>query len=157
MSSLVLVVPPNRIPEALEVAERIEPRPELAAVVAGGRTRQESVRLGLEGLPAWAERVACHDAARPFASPELFARVLNALSEVAQGAVSVVPSPDTVKRIRDGVVAETIPRAEVGLAQTPQAFVVEALREAHAKAVRTGLEATDDAMLLEAAGYRVVA
>jgi 2-C-methyl-D-erythritol 4-phosphate cytidylyltransferase len=60
-----------------------------------------------------------------------------------------------VKRVRDGLVLETIPRAEIGLAQTPQAFLAAPLREAHVRAERDGLEATDDAMLVEALGYRL--
>ena len=75
----------------------------------------------------------------------------------ADGSVPVVPSADTVKRLREGAVVETIPREHVGLVQTPQAFVASQLREAHARAARNGIEATDDAMLLEEAGLRVIA
>lgn len=133
-------------------------RPELRVerVVAGGRTRQESVRLGLEAVPGSARVVVCHDAARPFATPQLFRRVLAAL-RAADGSVPVVWSTDTVKRVRDGRVVETLPRAEVAFAQTPQAFRAEVLREAHRRAIRSGLEATDDAALVEAAGFDVVA
>src|SRR5207237_1792345 len=74
-----------------------------------------------------------------------------------QGVVPVVPSPDTVKRVREGLVIETVSRDELGLVQTPQAFTAEALVDAHRRAQLTGLEATDDAMLLEAAGFRVAA
>jgi len=158
ISAVVVVVPPDRVSEAAQLASRVGSRPDVAAVVPGGATRRDSVRLGLEALPAGTEVVVCHDAARPFASPELFARVLHALTGyAAEGAVPVVASPDTVKRIRDGVIAETIPRGEVGLAQTPQAFLVEALRAAHGRDPGDEAEATDDAMLLEAAGYRVLA
>jgi 2-C-methyl-D-erythritol 4-phosphate cytidylyltransferase len=157
IAAAIVLVPPDWIADAGSLARRTEARPEVATIVAGGRTRQESVRRGLDAVPEWAQVVVCHDAARTFATPELFGRVLDALAEGAQGAVPVVPSPDTVKRLRDGVISETIPRAEVGLAQTPQAFVVEALRDAHARSLRHGLDATDDAMLLEAAGYRVIA
>jgi 2-C-methyl-D-erythritol 4-phosphate cytidylyltransferase / 2-C-methyl-D-erythritol 2,4-cyclodiphosphate synthase len=127
-------------------------------VVAGGASRQESVARGLAVVAADARLVICHDAARPFASPELFDRVVAALSErpEARGAVPVVTPPDTVKRVRDGVVVETLARAELALAQTPQAFDAEAIRGAHARAERLGLEATDDAMLLELAGDTVV-
>jgi 2-C-methyl-D-erythritol 4-phosphate cytidylyltransferase len=126
----------------------------------GGSTRQESVRLGLAALGAGWEVVVCHDAARPFATSALFGRVLEGLlaakgDDGVAGVVPVVPSPDTVKLVRGGRVVETIPRDQVGLAQTPQAFRAQPLAEAHRLALRTGIEATDDAMLLEAAGYGV--
>jgi 2-C-methyl-D-erythritol 4-phosphate cytidylyltransferase len=60
-----------------------------------------------------------------------------------------------VKLVQAGRVVRTIPRAQVGLAQTPQAFVLSALLDAHARALRQGQEGTDDAMLVEAAGYSV--
>lgn len=126
-------------------------------IVAGGGTRQASVRCGLAALPGDVDVIVCHDAARPFASPALFVRVVEALiSSDAWGAVPVVSSPDTVKRIAAGRVVETIPREAIGLVQTPQAFPADALRQAHQEAVRTGLEATDDAMLLESIGALVV-
>jgi 2-C-methyl-D-erythritol 4-phosphate cytidylyltransferase len=154
-AGLVVVVPRGHVPRARELAEAA-PGVELLGVVAGGVTRQESVRRGLEAVPAGFGAVLCHDAARPFASPGLFARVYGAL-ESADGAVPVIGVADTVKRIRAGLVVETVPRVEIGLAQTPQAFDIEVLRRAHERAEYRDLEATDDAMLLEAAGYRVAA
>jgi 2-C-methyl-D-erythritol 4-phosphate cytidylyltransferase len=137
----------------------VEERPQvfrIQALVPGGRTRQESVRLGLEALGRGAEVVLCHDAARPLATAGLFRRVVDGLSGV-EGCVPVVPSPDTVKLVRGGRVLQTPPRSEVALAQTPQAFMLGALKEAHARALRQGDEGTDDAMLVEAAGYTVAA
>jgi len=127
-----------------------------AALVRGGRTRQESVRLGLEAVAGSADIVLCHDAARPLATPELFRRVEEGLRGF-EGSIPMVPSPDTVKLVEAGKVIRTLPRAQVGLAQTPQAFLLPALLEAHARALREGTEGTDDAMLVEAAGYSVAA
>jgi 2-C-methyl-D-erythritol 4-phosphate cytidylyltransferase len=126
-------------------------------MVTGGDTRQESVRRGIEALTSTATGVLCHDAARPLATPELFRVVAAALSaDEADGVVPLVPVSDTVKRVRQGRVVETVgPRVELGLAQTPQGFVVSALRDAHQQASAARMEATDDAMLLEQAGYRV--
>ncbi|HZP90218.1 MAG TPA: 2-C-methyl-D-erythritol 4-phosphate cytidylyltransferase [Actinomycetota bacterium] len=124
------------------------------AVVTGGGTRQASVRAALEAVPAEAGAIVCHDAARPFARPELFAAVLEALAE-ADGAVPVLPVPDTVKRVRGGLVLRTEPREELALAQTPQAFRAPALREAHRRAAEAGIDLTDDAAVLEWAGFRV--
>ena len=154
--SAVLVVPDSHVDTTRQVAAEFGLDTIVEALVTGGRSRQESVRLGLAAVPLDVQLIVCHDAARPLASPDLFDRVVEALDR-GEGAVPVVASVDTVKRIREGRVIETIPRNEVGLVQTPQAFVASALREAHRRASADGLEATDDAMLLEAAGFRVVA
>ncbi|MCU1488689.1 MAG: ispD [Acidimicrobiaceae bacterium] len=121
-------------------------------VVAGGVTRAASVRAGLALVPAHVEFVLVHDAARPLASPQLFAAVLQAVRDGADGAVPGVPLADTVKRVKGVLVLETVPRDELVAVQTPQAFRAEPLRRAHLGEP----EATDDAGLLEAAGARVV-
>lgn len=128
-------------------------------VVGGGASRQDSVRLALEVVPSDFGIVVCHDAARPFASRDLFERVIGAVDgpDGADGAVPVIRPPDTVKQLDGDAVGRTIPRESLGLAQTPQAFRAGRLREAHASAARDGIEATDDAMLLEVAGMAVVA
>lgn len=128
------------------------------AVVTGGATRHASVRAALDAVPGDVRVVVCHDAARPLATPGLFASVIAALGgDGVDGAVPLTPIPDTVKRIGEGVVVGTEPRDGLALAQTPQAFRAFALRDAHARAVAAGVEFTDDAGVLEWAGYRVVA
>ena len=82
-------------------------------------------------------------------------RLLRPGEPQVDGVVPILSSADTVKRVRDGLVVETIPREELGLVQTPQAFRRAALEDAHARAEGSGLVGSDDAMLLEAAGYRV--
>lgn len=124
------------------------------ALVTGGPTRHTSVHAALTVLPAEAEAVICHDAARALASPALFAAVLEGL-ERWDGVVPVLPVPDTVKRVREGAVVATEPREELALAQTPQAFLAGALRDAHRRAAEARVEFTDDAAALEWAGYRV--
>jgi 2-C-methyl-D-erythritol 4-phosphate cytidylyltransferase len=107
-------------------------------------------------VPPGVQVILVHDAARPLADPALFRRVVEALRETgAMGVVPVVPTADTVKRVTEGRVVETIARDDVGLAQTPQAFVASALREAHDRARASGLGGTDDAALLEAYGHPV--
>ena len=123
-------------------------------VVAGGSTRQASVVAGLGAVPAGVERILCHDAARPLASPDLFTRTLEAL-EGWDGVVPVLRVVDTVKRVQDGRIEGTEARDALALAQTPQAFTSAALRDAHERAVAEGFEGSDDALLLERAGYRV--
>ncbi len=145
-------------PEGFEEAALgcVEGLPVACTVVTGGATRQASVQAALAALGDDAAIVVIHDAARPFAPPDLFTSVVHAVEEGADGAIPVLPVMDTVKRIRDSEVVGTVDREELGLAQTPQAFRVEALREAHAGALADGTAVTDDAMLLERAG-RVVA
>lgn len=125
--------------------------------VEGGETRQASVRAALGEVPASVPVVAIHDAARPFASPDLFRRVLRAVERGPDGAVPVLPVADTVLRVRGEVVEGVESREELALGQTPQAFRTAALREAHANAEAAGASFTDDASMLRWAGYDVLA
>ncbi|HEX6581669.1 MAG TPA: 2-C-methyl-D-erythritol 4-phosphate cytidylyltransferase [Actinomycetota bacterium] len=125
--------------------------------VEGGETRQASVRAALEAVPASVAIVAVHDAARPFASPDLFRRVLRAVERGPDGAVPVLPVADTVLRVRREVVEGVESREELALGQTPQAFRTAALREAHSHAEAVGASFTDDASMLRWAGYEVLA
>lgn len=121
--------------------------------VAGGATRSDSVRAGLAALPADVDVVCVHDAARPFATVELYRRVVAAVLDGADGAVPGVPVADTIKVV-DGerIVVETLDRASLVAVQTPQAFRRAALVDAHA----SGAHGTDDAGLVESKGGRVV-
>ncbi|MEZ5171736.1 MAG: 2-C-methyl-D-erythritol 4-phosphate cytidylyltransferase [Acidimicrobiia bacterium] len=122
--------------------------PDVAVTVPGGATRSDSVRCGLEAVPADADVIVVHDAARAVARPVLFDRVVAAVRNGADAAVPGVTPADTVKRVRDGVVAETLDRSDLVLSQTPQAFRAALLRAAHEGEPR----ATDDAALVEAVG-----
>jgi 2-C-methyl-D-erythritol 4-phosphate cytidylyltransferase/2-C-methyl-D-erythritol 2,4-cyclodiphosphate synthase len=126
-----------------------------ARLVAGGRRRQDSVANAVDVLPETTEVVLVHDAARPFVAADVITRAIDAA--VAHGAaIAAVPVSDTVKRVEgtERVIVETVPRETVFLAQTPQAFRRQVLKDAVALG-RTGVEATDEAMLAERAGYRV--
>jgi 2-C-methyl-D-erythritol 4-phosphate cytidylyltransferase / 2-C-methyl-D-erythritol 2,4-cyclodiphosphate synthase len=125
----------------------------LLPVVAGGATRQDSVRAGLEALvPLQPDIVLVHDAARPVIPESTIPALLRAL-KAAPGAIPAAPVADTLKQVVRGVIAETVPRAGLFRAQTPQAFRFPVLLAAH-QSGRTG--STDDASLLEAAGETVV-
>jgi 2-C-methyl-D-erythritol 4-phosphate cytidylyltransferase / 2-C-methyl-D-erythritol 2,4-cyclodiphosphate synthase len=126
-----------------------------AELVEGGDSRQASVGAALAKVPGEVGIVAVHDAARPFASPELFARVVQAVADGADGAVPVLAVTDTVLRVRGEIVEGTVPREELALGQTPQAFRTSVLREAHAKADVAGASFTDDASMLRWAGFEV--
>jgi 2-C-methyl-D-erythritol 4-phosphate cytidylyltransferase len=127
--------------------------------VAGGPTRALSVAAGLAEVGPAATAIVVHDAARPFASAELVDRVLDALAD-ADGAVPGVPLADTVKRVGESAVIETLDRSELRAVQTPQAFRAEALRRAYTgtdEDVSAAISAaTDCAQLVERSGGRVV-
>ncbi len=123
--------------------------------VAGGRERQDSVAAGLRALPADVEFVVIHDGARPFATTALIERVL-AEARRHGAALAAVPVQDTVKRVSPDLFLDgTVDRRALWLAQTPQAFHAGLLREAHEHARARGLDATDDAALVEALGHPV--
>lgn len=121
--------------------------------VAGGATRSESVRKGLAAVPKNATIICVHDAARPFANEDDFARVIEAVVDGADGAVPAIPVADTIKVVDDtGQVVRTPARGSLRAVQTPQAFRAEMLRRAHA----SNGEGTDDAALVETEGGKVV-
>jgi 2-C-methyl-D-erythritol 4-phosphate cytidylyltransferase/2-C-methyl-D-erythritol 2,4-cyclodiphosphate synthase len=123
-------------------------------VVDGGAERQDSVRLGL-AHPGLGPLVAIHDAVRPNISQELMVSLCEEALRVG-AAVPVVGCRDTVKRSIDGKqVLETLDRNEIWLAQTPQVFNTEQIRLAHQKALMEGFRGTDDASIMEYAGYPV--
>lgn len=146
VEALVVTAPPGYETEARACVEGLALP---TTVLTGGLTRQASVRAALSALGEDIAVVAIHDAARPFAPPDLFTAVIEAVREGAAGAVPLVPVTDTVKRVLGGRVVGTVDREELGLAQTPQAFRVAELLHVHDLAAQEGREVTDDAMLLE--------
>jgi 2-C-methyl-D-erythritol 4-phosphate cytidylyltransferase/2-C-methyl-D-erythritol 2,4-cyclodiphosphate synthase len=123
-------------------------------VLDGGERRQDSVARAFARVPDGADVVVIHDAARPLVSAAVIGRTIDAA--VRHGAaITALAATDTVKRGDAGrVIVGTLPRDEIFLAQTPQAFRTSVLRDALALA-RAGAEATDEAMLAEQAGHRV--
>lgn len=139
---VVLVVHPERIADV---------EPASGRVVVGGATRSESVRAGLAVIPVEAQFVLVHDAARPLVDHAVLTDLFDAVVSGADGAIPGLAVVDTIKRVFDGSVVETIPRAELVAVQTPQIFVGATLRRVH----QNGAEATDDAALVEAEGGRI--
>jgi 2-C-methyl-D-erythritol 4-phosphate cytidylyltransferase / 2-C-methyl-D-erythritol 2,4-cyclodiphosphate synthase len=121
--------------------------------VDGGDRRQDSVAKGFDATSPDADVVLIHDAARPFVSASLIDRTIDAAAEHG-AAIAALQSRDTVKRVDNGVITETIARETVYLAQTPQGFRRDVLAQAVALG-RTGVEATDEAALAERIGARV--
>jgi 2-C-methyl-D-erythritol 4-phosphate cytidylyltransferase/2-C-methyl-D-erythritol 2,4-cyclodiphosphate synthase len=120
--------------------------------VSGGAERQDSVRLGLEALASRTpERVLIHDGARPFPDAALIDRILDGLNRDA-AVIPALPLGDTLKRVADGRIVETVDRSQLWRAQTPQGFHFDAILAAHRAAA--GRVLTDDAAVAEAAGIR---
>ncbi len=145
---VVLVVPASEVERAGSLGADV--------VVTGGETRSASVRRGLAHVPEQVDVVVVHDAARPLASPALFAAVVAPLladEEDVDGVVCGIAVADTLKRVDgDGTtVMGTVDRASLVAVQTPQAFRAAVLRRAHA----AGGDATDDAALVESIGGKV--
>jgi 2-C-methyl-D-erythritol 4-phosphate cytidylyltransferase len=123
-------------------------------IAPGGAERQDSVRIALALTSAESEIVVVHDAARPLATAELFSRCIEAAAR-SGGAIAAIPVADTLKRVTGVAISATVPRAGLWQAQTPQAFRRALLIEAHQRAQREQIAATDDADLVERIGATV--
>jgi len=153
IDAYVVAAPPGE-EERTEQLLRSFGAQKLAAVVAGGAERADSVRRAFFAARE-AELVVVHDAARPFASPNLFERVIEAARREG-AAIAALPCIDTVKEAGgDGRVARTLDRGRLWLAQTPQAFRADWLAEAYERLGDRVSAFTDEAGLLEAAGRPV--
>lgn len=154
IKGIVVVVPPADVDATRKLLAPHLPEDSPVRWVAGGKQRQDSVRNGLMALPEACDWVVIHDGVRPFVSPELLARTMEAARKTG-AAICALPSSDTVKRVRQGLVLETLPREEIWLVQTPQVFRKNILLEAHDKCRVDGWQATDDATLVERLGISV--
>jgi len=153
----VTFVQPVIRPDDVDLVRRLTSGMNVLEPVAGGATRQASVRAGLEALASCApDIVLVHDAARPFASASLITRAI-AAAEKTGAAIPALPVTDTVKRIDNtGTIEATLDRNSIRLVQTPQAFAFPALFDAHRRALAQGRDDfTDDAALAEWAGIKV--
>ncbi len=152
VDEVVVVLRPERLEDGRQLAcnrgwQRVR-------FCIGGPRRQDSVRLGLETLEGegW---VLIHDGARPFLTPTLVGRGLEAAAEKG-AAVPALPLSDTIKRVSpSGLVEKTLPREALWGVQTPQAFRLSLIREAHRRFASSPQTFTDDAALLEALGHPV--
>ncbi|RZT13753.1 2-C-methyl-D-erythritol 4-phosphate cytidylyltransferase [Fictibacillus sp. BK138] len=123
-------------------------------IVPGGSERQQSVYEGLKKVPEDAELVLIHDAARPFITHYHISQLVENAAETGS-AVLAVPVKDTVKRAVQNQVVETIDRSSLWAVQTPQAFRLSIVKEAHEKAAAEQYLGTDDASLVERIGHTV--
>ena len=123
-------------------------------LVQGGASRQETVALALRQAPPSTKVVVVHDAVRPFIDPEMIRQVVEAARQ-GGAAILGITSVDTVKQVERQTILGTLPRERIVLAQTPQAFRFEILREAFERARADGYEGTDESSLVERLGHNV--
>ncbi len=157
------IIVATRVEELPRIAERCrqEKFRQTVRVVKGGASRQESVTAALELIGDDVELVAVHDAVRPFVTCEQVARVIEEARKRG-AAILGIPAMDTVKEVKRSslpqdvaLITGTIPRERIVLAQTPQVFRTKLLKEAFAKAAADGVNASDEAGLVERLGYDV--
>ena len=152
VTSIVAVVPDARVEDTRAL---LGATAKPVAVVAGGERRQDSVRAGLDACPpAFDGIVLVHDAARPLLDAALVDAIVVAATE-AGAAIPVLPLADTIKRVEAGLVQETVDRATLGAAQTPQGFSAALLRRAYDAAFREGALLTDESVSVERVGGSV--
>ncbi|NPA16405.1 MAG: 2-C-methyl-D-erythritol 4-phosphate cytidylyltransferase [Aquificae bacterium] len=148
ITDIVLVLPPEDV-------ERIKVFSFKNVIkVAGGGERQESVFNGLMAAGD-ADIVVVHDTARPFATERMFIDGINNVKKGWDGSITALKARDTIKVVRDDTVVDTPDRKKLYIAQTPQTFDFNKLVDAHRKAIKQGVTATDDSFLMERAGYRI--
>jgi 2-C-methyl-D-erythritol 4-phosphate cytidylyltransferase len=152
--NMIVVVDSDKLLEFKGISETYLPGYELV-FIAGGEVRAQSVRNGLKALTPQTKFVAIHDAARPWATPALLEKCL----ESARQYGGVIPAKivvDTLKRTsKDGRIIDTVGRDNLWRVETPQVFNFEQLLDANKRISDMNVEFTDDASIMEAAGYEV--
>ena len=157
------IIVATRADEVARLEERIkqEKFKQAVRVVKGGDSRQDSVAAALREVANETEIVLVHDAVRPFVTAEQIARVIEEARR-CEAAILGIPAMDTVKEVKRASLPEdvalitgTVPRERVVLAQTPQAFSTKLLKEAFARAEADGVNASDEAGLVERMGHDV--
>ncbi|MFH0946572.1 MAG: 2-C-methyl-D-erythritol 4-phosphate cytidylyltransferase, partial [Planctomycetota bacterium] len=151
---LIVVVRPEEREEVRSMLSGLAASVERLLLPEGGLERADSVRSGVEAASPDLDLLLVHDAARPFVSRALLARVIQA--GLRHGAaIPAIPVVDTLKQVDDGWVSRTVDRAGIYCAQTPQAFCTRVLKDAVERARAEGIAHTDEASLMEQLGVPV--
>jgi len=157
----IIVATRGDVVESLQQRLQAEHFTQNVRVIRGGDSRQDTVAAALHEIPNDTEIVLVHDAVRPFVTREQIARVIEETRR-CHAAILGIPAMDTVKEVKRASLPEdvalitaTIPRERVVLAQTPQAFSTMLLKEAFARAQADGVNASDEASLVERLGHDV--
>ena len=150
-----LVIPPEDIDfcriNIIAALKPIHP----VELIAGGRRRQESVYNGLQKIAPDCDVVVIHDGVRPFVDPDLFTACINGARDLG-ACILGIPAYDTLKQVdRFENIIDTVARDAIWLAQTPQAFRYDLIKQAHDQARIDGYLGTDDASLVERVGGTV--
>lgn len=151
VAEIVIVTRPDLI---LAVTDLSKAFPKVKAVVAGGKTRQESVRAGLSALSEDCALAAVQDGARPLVTWQLIDRVIRAANTYG-AAAPAIPVKDTMKAVKGGLVESTPDRSVLYAVQTPQVFDTDLLKAALKKAQLDGANVTDDCSAVENMGMKV--
>jgi 2-C-methyl-D-erythritol 4-phosphate cytidylyltransferase len=156
IDSVIVMLSPQALDAMGDVVKRVIDSPKLT-VAQGGATRQESVHRGLEYLDRQDEKpkfVIVHDAVRPFITTKMIDETIEALTRY--GACTLgVQLTDTIKKVENGLIRQTLDRSSLYLIQTPQGGRFDWLLDGHRRAAEKQIETTDDAAILELAGHDV--
>jgi len=150
----VVVVPENDINFSGTLFRRISGFEKKFKVISGGKKRQDSVYNGLESIPPNTDIVIVHDGVRPLVSSLLISKSINRALKMG-ACVAALPVKDTIKRVENDTVLETISRNNLWQVQTPQSFRYSVLKEAHIKARENDFYSTDESSLVEWNGHPV--
>lgn len=153
IDDIVLVAPQEELEYAREAFLSNSPLDKIGKVIAGGSTRSDSARLGLAAIPISTEIIAIHDGARPTVAPSDINRVVKT-ARAERAAILASPVTSTLKRAAAKYIINTVEREGLYLAETPQAFRADLIREAYQK-LGEDSSPTDDAQLVEALGFKV--
>jgi len=156
INEVIMVLPAEDTAGFESLAQKFE-LSKVRRIVAGGSTRAQSVRNGLAAIVD-AEIVAVHDGVRPLVTPEEIDEVVGA-AERAGAAILTAPVADTIKRVESDRIVETVSRAELRRALTPQCFQFEVLKRAYERLDElesAGVEITDESFLVERLGLKIV-
>lgn len=155
VDGIAVAVPPGRVDEFGRCFGERGNYPKVFAWVGGGACRQDSVAAALQAVPGGVSWILIHDVARPFVSGELLKGLMAAAAATGAAVPGREPT-DTIKEVSDsGRVLKTLERRHLRAVQTPQLFRAGLLRRAYREAGRDGVEATDDASLVERLGHEV--
>ena len=153
VNQLILVLPQDWIAEGVKQLQNFKPQKPFR-IVAGGARRQDSVQAGLNAVTSTAAWVAVHDGARPGITPEMIGRAIDK-AFMAGNAVCVMPSHDTLIRVKDGEMLGPVDRSEIYRVQTPQIFPCEVLHAALTFAEKNNITATDEASIVRELGQKI--
>lgn len=155
IGEIIIVVPGDCLGSVkTDIVDRLS-IPKVSRIIPGGPERQDSVRNGFDSISGRPDIVVVHDGARPLVTQELLEEVIRE-AYACGGALAALPSNDTIKRSSGGMYVDgTTPRESLWLAQTPQAFGYDVLKNAFSKASDDGFRGTDESQLVERTGVKV--